>query len=69
MSDETQRPRFRFRLMTLVFIVAISGLLMVVVNQQAQIARLRQSIEAGQKQKVQLTDMLREMRGHLERQR
>ncbi len=67
MVEQNQRPRFRFRLMTLLFIVSILALLVLVVIQQAQIGRLRQVIDAGEKQKVQLTDIIRELRDHLDR--
>jgi len=69
MIEENQRPRFRFRLRTLLLVVAILALLLVVVIQQVQIGRMRQLINAGAKERDELTVILRELREHLERQR
>jgi hypothetical protein len=69
MKEQHQRPRFRFRLMTLLQVVSILALLLVVVIQQVQIGKMRQSIDAGVKEKAQLTTIIRELRGFLERQR
>ena len=63
------RRRFRFRLRAILLVVAILALIIVVVIQQVQIGRLRQVIDAGEKQKDQLTTIIRELRDHLERQR
>ena len=45
MMEENRRPRFRFRLGTLLLIVAIFALLLVVVIQQVQIARQGMEIQ------------------------
>ena len=67
MMEDNHRPRFRFRLKTILLVVAILALVSVVVVQQLQIARMKQLIEAGEKQKDQLTVIIRELRGYLER--
>jgi C4-dicarboxylate-specific signal transduction histidine kinase len=67
---ENDRPhRFRVRLRTLLLIVAFLALLLVVIFQQVQIGRMQKLIDAGEKQKAQLTTIIRELRGFLERQR
>jgi cell division protein FtsL len=65
----------RFRINTLLFVVAILALLLLVVMQQVQIGRMqsrigqmRQMIDADVKSKDQLTIIIRELRDHLERQ-
>jgi hypothetical protein len=65
----------RFRINTLLFVVAILALLLLVVMQQVQIGRMqsrigqmRQTIDADVKSKDQLTIIIRELRDHLERQ-
>jgi cell division protein FtsL len=65
----------RFRINTLLFVVAILALLLLVVMQQVQIGRMqsrigqmRQTIDADVKSKDQLTINIRELRDHLERQ-
>lgn len=67
--------RKRVRLSTLLFAVAILALCLVVVTQQVQIRRMqsrigqmRQTIDADEKSKDQLTAIIRELRDHLERQ-
>jgi hypothetical protein len=69
MTDNARPSRFRFRLSTLLFVVTILALLLVAVIQQVQIGRMRQLIDAGVKEKDQLTTILRELRDHLERHR
>jgi hypothetical protein len=69
MTENARPSRFRFRLGTVVFVVAILALLLVVIIQQKQIGRMRQSIDAGEKEKVQMTAIIRELRDHLERHR
>ena len=67
---ELDRPRrFRFRLSTLLVVVVISALLLVVVIQQVQIGRMRQSLDARMKEREKLTEIVRELRDHLERHR
>ena len=65
----------RFRINTLLFVVAILALLLLVVMQQVQIGRMqsrigqmRKTIDADVKSKDQLTIIIRELRDHLERQ-
>jgi cytochrome c-type biogenesis protein CcmH/NrfG len=74
MMDENRRPRFRFRLVTLLFVVAILALLLVAVMQQVQINRQRAKIEqmnrqiarfAGEKDK--LTEIIRVLRDAVDR--
>lgn len=76
MLEENRRPRFRFRLGTLLLIVAIFALLLVVVIQQVQIARQGTEIQyirkqnrrySSQQDKLQL--IIRTQRDMLERQR
>jgi hypothetical protein len=69
MIEESRRPRFRFRISTILLVVAIVALVVVVAVQQAQIGRMRQMINAGAKERDQLTTILREMRDRLERRR
>ena len=69
MTENARSSRFRFRLGTILFVVAILALLLVVVIQQVQIGRMRQLIDAGVKEKDQLTTIIRELRDHLERHR
>lgn len=72
--DEHGRPRFRFRLRTLLFVVAILALLLVVVIQQVQISRqqvqirqMRQQIIRSVMDKDNLTRLIRDLRDRLER--
>jgi cell division protein FtsL len=65
----------RFRISTLLFVVAILALLLLVVMQQVQIGRMqsrigqmRKTIDADVKSNDQLTAIIRELRDHLERQ-
>ncbi len=54
------RPeRFRFRLSTLLLVVAILALLLVVAIQQVQIGKMRRSIDVAEKEKAQLIELLR----------
>jgi hypothetical protein len=56
------RPeRFRFRLSTLLLVVAILALLLVVAIQQVQIGKMRRSIDVAEKAqlKAQVIDLLR----------
>jgi hypothetical protein len=69
MMEEDRQPRFLFRLRTVLLVVAVLALLLVVVIQQAQIGRMRQMIDAGVKEKAQLTTIRREQRDLLERHR
>jgi hypothetical protein len=69
MMEDDRPQRIRFRLRTLLLVVAILALLLVVVIQQVQIGRMRQLINAGAKEKAQLTDIIREQRDFLERHR
>ena len=74
MMKEDRRPRFRFRLGTLLFAVAILALLLVVViqqvrisRQQVQIKQMRQEIDRFVISQNKLTKIIRELRDHLER--
>jgi hypothetical protein len=69
MMEEIRQPRFRFRLRTLLLVVAFLGLLLVVVIQQVQIGRMRRLIDLQAKERAQLTDIIREQRDFLERHR
>ncbi len=48
----TQTPRFRMRVSTLLLVVAIVALLTVVVMQQLQIERMRQSLARAEQAKL-----------------
>ena len=61
--------RFRIRIRTILVIIAFVALLTLVVIQQLQMGRMRQSIDAHAKQTDQLTTLIRELRDRLERQR
>jgi hypothetical protein len=69
MMEDDRKPQFRFRLGTVLLVVAILALLLVVVIQQMQIGRMRQLIDAGVKEKAQLTTIIREQRDLLEQHR
>ncbi len=69
MTENARPSPFRFRLSTILFVVATLGLLLVVVIQQVQIGRLRQLIDTGAKEKVQLAKIIRELQDHLYRPR
>jgi hypothetical protein len=69
MVDYNRLSRFRFRLGTVLFVMAILALLLLVVIQQVQIGRMRQLIDQHAKEKDQLTTIIRELRDHLERPR
>jgi uncharacterized membrane protein affecting hemolysin expression len=60
-----RRPRFRFRLRTVLLVVAFLALILVIVIQQVQMGRMR---DAQAKERNQLTSIIRELRGYLERQ-
>jgi hypothetical protein len=74
--DDDRRQRFRFRIRTFLLVVAFVALTVIVVMQQVQIGRqraqinqMRLLIDAGQKEKDQLTTIMRELRDALERNR
>ena len=69
MTENARPSRFRLRLRTMLFFVTILALLLVVVIQQVQIGRMRQLIDAGVKEKAQMTTIIREQRDFLERHR
>jgi uncharacterized membrane protein affecting hemolysin expression len=69
MVEDNRPSQFRFRLSTVLFVVAVLALLLVVVIQQVQIARMRQQIDRYSKEKDQLTTIIREQRDRIERQR
>ena len=69
MMEENQRPRYRFRLKTILLVVAIVALLMVVVIQQVQIGRMRQLINTGVKERADLATIIHELQDHVHRQR
>jgi hypothetical protein len=69
MMDENREPKYRFRLKTLLFVVATIALVLVVVNQQVQINRQRAQIEQMARQidrdaidKIKLMEIVRELR-------
>ena len=66
-EDRTRPRRLRVRISTLLFVIAIAGLLVVVINQQVQIERMRRSIAAEAQQREKLTTIIREQRDHIER--
>ena len=65
MMEENRRPRVRFRLRTILLVVAILALLLVVI-QQVQIGRMEQLIDAVAKLRDELTVIIRELRAHLD---
>jgi cytochrome c-type biogenesis protein CcmH/NrfG len=75
MEDGQPLPRrFRFKLGTILFAVAILALLLVAIIQQVQIERMRrlmdaqaQQLNAQVQQQDKLTAIIRELRDHLER--
>jgi cytochrome c-type biogenesis protein CcmH/NrfG len=74
MMEESRRPRLRFRLGTLLLVVAILALLLVVVIQQVQISRqqvqirqMRQEIDRYLISQDKLTEIIRALRDHLDR--
>jgi hypothetical protein len=69
MTDDNRPHMLRFRLRTLLLVVAIVALLTVVVIQQVQIGRMRHLIDAHAKQRDQLTTIVRELRDRVERHR
>src|ERR1700678_1786502 len=74
MMEENRRPRLRFRLGTLLLIVAIFALLLVVVTQQVQIARqgmemrqIRKQNDSYVIQQDKLQEIIRTQRDQLNR--
>jgi hypothetical protein len=67
MTENARPSRLRFRLRTILFVVAILALLLVVVIQQVHIGRMRRSLDEKAIQVEQLQPMIRELRDHLER--
>jgi uncharacterized membrane protein affecting hemolysin expression len=72
--ENARQPRFRFRLRTVLFVVAVLALILVVVIQQAQIGRqqvqikqMRQQIDREVIATTKLTTIIREQRDQLER--
>jgi cell division protein FtsB len=73
-DSQPRTARFRFRLGTLLLVMAILALLLAVVVQQVQLDRLRQRADAlekqvdqGAKDKDALTRIIRELRDMVER--
>lgn len=74
MVQDDRPRRFRFRVRTLLLVVVVVALFLVVVIQQVQMGRMRQqigvlrrSVDADAKAQDQLTTIIRDLRGHLER--
>jgi len=74
MMEENGRPRLRFRLSTLMFVVAVLALLLVALIQQVQISReqvqirqMRQEIDRYLINQDKLTEIIRGLRDHLDR--
>jgi hypothetical protein len=74
MMVDNQRPRFRFRLGTLLLIVAILALLVVTVMQQVQINRqqtqikqMRIELDRNTTDRVKLQGIVRELRDYVNR--
>jgi hypothetical protein len=63
---EERRPRIRFRLRTVLLVVAFVALILVIVIQQVQMGRM---IAAQAKEREQLGAIIRELRDHLDRQK
>ncbi len=61
-----RRPRIRFRVRTALLVVAFFALMLVIVIQQVQMARM---IDTQAKERDQLSTIIRELRGYLERHR
>jgi hypothetical protein len=66
MKDDRPR-RFRFRIGTLLLVVAILALPLLVVIQQVQIGRMRRLVDARAKERDRLTTIIREQRDQIER--
>jgi hypothetical protein len=66
-SDQTPPRRFRIRLSTMLFVVAIAALMAVVGIQQMQSERLRRSLYTEQQRSQKLADIIREQRDYIER--
>ena len=76
MMEENRQRRFRVRLGTLLLVIAILALLLMVIIQQVQIARMRTEIQQLRLQndkfllqQNQLQEIIREQRDMLERHR
>jgi hypothetical protein len=76
MNENALPSRFRFRLGTILFVVAVFALLLVVVIQQVQIGRMRGLLDASAKREAQhsqydskLATIIREQRDFIERHR
>jgi cell division protein FtsL len=76
MIEDSRPKRFRFRLRTILLVVAIVALSLVVVIQQVHIARMREqigrmerSIDADVKARDQLSTIIRELRDKVDRKR
>jgi len=74
MMEVNRRPRFRFRLRTLLVVVAVLTALLVVVIQQVQISRqqtqirqMRQQIDRFLIDQDKLTEIIRVLRDRLDR--
>jgi hypothetical protein len=76
MHDDRTRPRrFRFRLSTLLFLVAMLALVIVVILQQVQLERMRRLANARQRvvdrltlENARVSEIAREQRDFLERE-
>ncbi len=73
-DSQPRTPRFRFRLGTLLLVIAVLALLLVVTVQQVQMERLRRRADAlqklvdqGAKDKDFLTTLVRELRDKVDR--
>jgi hypothetical protein len=71
--QDNRQPQFRFRLRTLLLVVAVLALLLVVAIQQVQIVRQQRQIRLMQQEianfvtnQEKLTVIARELRDHLE---
>jgi hypothetical protein len=74
--EANRRSRFRFRLRTLLIVVALLALLLAVIiqqvlisRQQAQMRQMRQEINRYIVDIQKLNNIMRELRDHLERHR
>ncbi len=61
-----RRPTIRYRLRTVLLVVAFVALILMIVIQQVQMRRM---IDAQARERDQLTAIIRELRGYLERHR
>ncbi len=67
MSDQTPPRRFRVRISTLVYLVAIAAMLVVVITQQVRIERIKQTMAAEIQRTEQFAKIIREQRDYIER--